>query len=258
MAKFNYIKWVTENKFGKQQLNEQTGSATGSIPNNPADPNTGSITYASGSATGSYTGSFTGSVNTGNPVPQQPFLTGSWSSGSAWQCPTGTDPSTGYTFTGNFYSNTGSMGACSPLNSFNLLNCCESDVNTQNTGSATGSAGCDTSPNSPCAQTWFGNNASKFANFMSKLSCDANPTYAKIFDRLMTKQIWGGANLWGQRPNQNVQWPPAGVQNFNDIRALTNDAGFTQPLKRKFKRKLAKSLYANCMAYNNIDGCCST
>ena len=30
MAKFNYKKWVTENKYGKGLLSEQTGSATGS------------------------------------------------------------------------------------------------------------------------------------------------------------------------------------------------------------------------------------
>ena len=69
MAKFNYIKWVTENKHGKS-INEQTGSMTGSF-------NTGSMTgsFNTGSMTGS---SNTGSSNTGSvaSAPSAPSSTG--------------------------------------------------------------------------------------------------------------------------------------------------------------------------------------
>ena len=69
MAKFNYIKWVTENKHGKS-INAQTGSMTGSF-------NTGNMTgsFNTGSMTGS---SNTGSSNTGSvaSAPSAPSSTG--------------------------------------------------------------------------------------------------------------------------------------------------------------------------------------
>ena len=62
MAKFDYKKWVTENKYGK--TNEQN---TGSLDPNPANvmamQPTGSIV---GMPTGSMTGSMMGNMPTGN------------------------------------------------------------------------------------------------------------------------------------------------------------------------------------------------
>tara|TARA_R110001583_G_scaffold72504_1_gene202882 strand:+ start:1138 stop:1941 length:804 start_codon:yes stop_codon:yes gene_type:complete len=108
------------------------------------------------------------------------------------------------------------------------------------TGSGTGSA-CDTSPTSQCAQTWFGTNASNFTNFMSNKSCTGSNSYQGVINHL-SPQI---STLWQNRPNQNVTL--SGPYNFNDIKTLANDAGFTQPQKGQFKRKAAKRYYSSCM-----------
>ena len=105
--------------------------------------------------------------------------------------------------------------------------------------SASGSA-CLTGSFDPCAQTWFGSNATNFDSWMvSKNDCNKlSNVSSQLGQQIVT--------LWNNRPNQSATW--GSTSNFNDIKNLANDAAFTQPQKGQFKRKLAKRLWANCVS----------
>ena len=109
-----------------------------------------------------------------------------------------------------------------------------------NCGTGNTSDPCDTSPTSACATQWFGNNASNFTNYMaSKNDCDKLGNVGFQLASDITA-------LWQNRPNQNVTL--SGINNFNDIKVLANDAGFTQPQKGQWKRKTSKFWWANCVS----------
>ena len=290
MKKFNYIKWKSGVLPGL--LTEQTGSyitcygctAGQIVPNNNTftgsydisynnitgycghtNPTSNSVQYWYDSSNNSALSDCGNATVTQTPTPTcYVCLSGSQESGPA-------NTSMGSYNTGSGYCHI-SSSSWQIANAPGNLNPASPPWSTSNipsynacTGSAGTGSGCDTSPNSPCAQTWFGNKAPNFANFMLKLSCDNNPTYLQLFDRLVNQQIWGGANLWANRPNQNVQWPAPGnaPTNWNQIKQLAKDAFGTGPAgaaagRGKFKRQLAKLMYVNCMNSNQVDGCCST
>jgi len=94
---------------------------------------------------------------------------------------------------------------------------------------------CDTSPASSCAQQWFGNNASNFANWMASKDCS---NYQSIVNSL-EQQAW---DIMATATN-----PQQGPYNgWNDIRNAANASGLTGNNKGKFKRKAAKSYYSLC------------
>ena len=89
---------------------------------------------------------------------------------------------------------------------------------------------------------------------MSNKACTGTHTFSGVMNNL-----GGQVNaLWMNRPNQNAQWNPnINTQGFSGIITMANDAGFTQPQKGQFKRKMAKVSWANCVAYGPGD-CCNT
>ena len=240
--KFEYKKWVTENKFGL--LLEQTGSGTGS-----GNPSTGSGNPSTGSgnpSTGSGMQVCYGCVN------NQTVNSGGiqFNVQSNGYC--GTMSNQGVTTT-YYYPQTHSQ----------LANC----GIPPSTGSGTGSSGpstggptptgsgCDNTPNSQCAQTWlhssFVNNPS-WTNFMSNKACTGTHTYIGVMNNLLP-QI---GTLWANKPNANVAWTQP--NNYMDIHQMAV-AGFgTGPAgaaagRGQFKRKMAKMTWAWCM-----NSCCTT
>jgi hypothetical protein len=168
-------------------------------------------------------------------IPSYNACTGSAGTGSAdWWC-TGTGTA-GPSCMQSSTQPTGATGGPHPDQTT-----CQTACTTPSTGS-----GCDNSPNSQCAQTWFGANASNFTNFMANQACTGTHTYQGAHQY----HLQGMHPLWYNRPNQNAQWNPS-MQNFSDISQLAT-AGFGagsagQPQKGQFKRKLAKAQWANCM-----------
>ena len=286
MKKFNYRKWVTENKYGStpkiisltEQVTPVTGSATGS-------GTTGGVTGSgTGSATGSATGPIchycaTGSGGTSTINSSTPaffFQQYSYNNGYSWnmdgdcytsggimgnlnlntiqnQCggtPTGSADwwctGTGTTGPSCIQSSTQPSGATSGPHPDQAT--CQAACS-QPTGSA-----CDNSPNSQCAQQWFGNHANNFANFMSNKDCTGTHTYEGVMNNLLPQIV----TLWQNRPNQNSAWLIQGQgNNYNDIHQMTIDAfgtgGSGQPQKGQFKRKVAKLYWAWCT--HNACGC---
>ena len=100
-------------------------------------------------------------------------------------------------------------------------------------GSTTSS--CDQTPTSACAQQWFGNNASNFANWMSNKDCS---NYQGIVNNL-EQQAW---DIMATATNPQ-QGP---YNNWQDIKNAANASGLQQPQKGQFKRKAAKSYYSLC------------
>tara|TARA_Y100001963_G_C6628576_1_gene375172 strand:+ start:41 stop:772 length:732 start_codon:yes stop_codon:yes gene_type:complete len=243
MKKFKYKEWVTNHKYGL--LNEQTQASgyTGSgvtcyyCDNGVLQP-IQQITPPSGNFT----------------APADPsYLTQNGYCG--WTYPISTNglgpgPMIGaYTqeFTasyGHLNSCTGSgtcpppVGGCPAGETWNSTACA-----CQTSGTTTASI-CQSGSNDPCAQQWFGNNAGNFSMWMgNKNDCTKlSNVSSQLGQQIMT--------LWNNRPNQNVTW--GSTSNFNDIKNIANDAGFTQPQKGQFKRKLAKRSWAHCVS----SSCC--
>jgi hypothetical protein len=236
MEKFKYKKWVTDYKHGL--LTEQTGSpapGTGSFGGNATV-----TSYMTGSATGSATGSgaptcfYCNSGSFNNPINPPQAGSGPANYNSYWCTSTYNQSQTPcYTWLSNYQGATqqcmtGQLsGFIDPNHA--LLSTCTGSV-------ATGSA-CNVMPTSPCAQTWFGNNANNFANWMSSKDCS---NYQSVINNLSSQF----QTLWQNRPNQNALF--VGPQSFNDIKDLANDAGFNQPQKGQFKRKASKAYYTYC------------
>lgn len=124
-------------------------------------------------------------------------------------------------------------------------------VSTPPTGS-----GCDVTPNSPCAQLHFGNNASNFANYMSNQSC-------ATFQSNKVHQIQGAYPLAVSTGNNggpgNAVYNTATAYTFLQIKQMANTlfgtGGAGQPQKGQFKRKAAKAGWCQCMQNS---GCCTT
>ena len=85
---------------------------------------------------------------------------------------------------------------------------------------------------------------------MSNKACTGYHTYSGVANRLESQignlPAADPSTLWQNRPNQSAQYN-WNVNDFNGIRQMANDAGFTQPEKGQFKRKEAKRYYSNCM-----------
>jgi hypothetical protein len=127
-----------------------------------------------------------------------------------------------------------------------------SSTGSSSTGSGTGS-GCDNSPNSQCAQTYFGSaNANNFTNYMSNQSCTT-------YQSTKANNQAGAVQLAQNSPNGNANWTynPTDYPDYNQIKQIANtlfgQGGAGQPQKRQFKRKAAKVGWAQCLQNS---GCC--
>ena len=287
MTNFNYKKWITENKYGKNlyEQNAEPGDkntiskkAPLSIPPPPSPGNPGGSTgwYCVGTGTvgpSCINASLPPAGTTGGPYPNQTFCqsvcapTGSGTSSQApicHHCDTGSATpfiNSSYTaFDGNVYNygyNGGyffnAQGDCytnGPMLFGNLnLSTIQATCTTQPTGS-----GCDNSPNSQCAQTYFGPNASNFTNYMSNQSCTT-------YQSTKASNQAGAVQLAQNSPNGNANWTynPTNYPNYNQIVQIANQlfgtGGAGQPQKGQFKRKAAKVGWAQCLQNT---GCCAT
>ena len=124
-------------------------------------------------------------------------------------------------------------------------------------GSAGSGSGCDVSSNSPCAQLHLGSFANNFTSFMANKACTGTYTFESVVNRLMPEAM----DMFTNRPNQNIQWNSnLNAEGFSSISTLAREAFGTGSAgaaagRPKFKRKLAKAMWANCMNAGP-DNCC--
>jgi hypothetical protein len=272
MAKFDYKKWVTENKHGKSYLTEQTGSGGGTgsgqicanfIATSCTNSNQNWHGYCktvdgSTPVVGQIIPNTSGDYHTIHTVnPPNPNQTLSADYTSVTSCTGNTTGSGGGTGSADWWcTGTGTAGpSCIQANyppagstgPHQDQATCQAACTTPPTGS-----GCDNSPNSPCAQQWFGSYSNSFANFMSNKECTGTHTYQGVINRLIPKMT----ALWNSAPNA-IPW--SSPQNWNEISQIATAAFGTGPAgaaagRPKFKRVLAKLAWAICM---NSSGCCS-